>query len=1000
MAPMPPSSRPTPDAATLGELEWVRRLARRLVQDPALADDVAQDAWLAAREHPPTVPASGLRAWLATVVQNRVRRLRRADRRRAARELEAHSRREACADPADVVARADLHREVTTAVMQLDEPYRSALLWRFLDELPATEVARRQGIGHDAARKRISRGMQLLRARLDHLHPGGFVAWSAAWTKALSAPAPASTASLPLLMTLMMNKWLLTGGAVAVAVWFALVRPILLPTDAPAEPERSATAAANGGGQPDTAPNAIADRRTAAPDAARIAVQVVDAGGAALEGTHVLPLRDGELPEQTTASTTDAAGRATFAVRTAGDEWLLARPGAVPLRQARHDGTDEQRIVWPAGHEVAGEVRTSDGSAIASLHLEHDAPAFAGLGPRALAALEAIGLRADAFDVPVRGDGRFSCSGLAPDWTGALSGPDGYGLRRRAGAGAVEHDRTLLLLAPARDLSIELSAPLRVRGRVRCGDAPVPGLQVGCNVLGEPVGAAPTIVTTDDDGRFELGVRRVRSPGDSDGGDVAALLFVTIDGGELARVSVRVPAGVDDHDVGELELGRPLAVQVLDAESQAPIAGAIVHVGGAAGSGVGGAEVVTGGLQTNTDADGIARWPATPPQAEALRLSAPGYRAERRAVPAQRLCTVELSPTNELRIRTRAVDGRASVGGLLLRVTAERSPLRGADPGQPFRLTLPFDGSGEARLDDLEPGVLLQLAAIDDLGEVVGEREVTTPAPRRQQTVDVQTSLPSFTVPVVVSDQDGRAIPRARLHVERDGFAWTGRTDATGRCAIGPLHAAVRGARVEVAHPAFVTFVRDDVAFGPETDALPIVLERGRRVEVLALQRSGAPLPDGILLADLDGAGGLAKRIEPGRYVFDNLAQRTGRVYVDLGGREHEVALDAQQTFVELRVPDLGAVTVRLGDGAERPGARLCVAVTALASEQQSAQGPARTDRSYFRPADGDARTVWLVPGRYRIQLERRVLGRRGVDVLGERTLDIGGGTTVEIALP
>ena len=64
------------------------------------------------------------------------------------------------------------------------------------------------------------------------------------------------------------------------------------------------------------------------------------------------------------------------------------------------------------------------------------------------------------------------------------------------------------------------------------------------------------------------------------------------------------------------------------------------------------------------DADGIARWPATPPEAEALRVSAPGYRAERRAVPAQRLCTVELSPTNELRIRARAVDGRASVGGL------------------------------------------------------------------------------------------------------------------------------------------------------------------------------------------------------------------------------------------------------------------------------------------------------------------------------------------------
>src|SRR5690606_21027511 len=110
----------------------------------------------------------GLRRWLATVVRHRVRRVLRGDRRRVAREQAVLAAREAVEadDPADVVARVALHTEVAQAVAALDEPFRSALSWHYLDELPATEVARRQGIRHDAARKRISRGLQLLRERL------------------------------------------------------------------------------------------------------------------------------------------------------------------------------------------------------------------------------------------------------------------------------------------------------------------------------------------------------------------------------------------------------------------------------------------------------------------------------------------------------------------------------------------------------------------------------------------------------------------------------------------------------------------------------------------------------------------------------------------------------------------------------------------------------------------------------------------------------------------
>ena len=52
--------------ALLEHLDWVRRLARRLVRDESLADDLCQETWLTALRHP---PAAGLplRGFLAGV---------------------------------------------------------------------------------------------------------------------------------------------------------------------------------------------------------------------------------------------------------------------------------------------------------------------------------------------------------------------------------------------------------------------------------------------------------------------------------------------------------------------------------------------------------------------------------------------------------------------------------------------------------------------------------------------------------------------------------------------------------------------------------------------------------------------------------------------------------------------------------------------------------------------------------------------------------------------
>src|SRR5688572_27348606 len=73
---------------------FVRALARALVRDPQGADDLVQDAWVQAIEHPPR-HAANLRGWLVRIVGRCAARTRRGELRRARREeLAARPERE------------------------------------------------------------------------------------------------------------------------------------------------------------------------------------------------------------------------------------------------------------------------------------------------------------------------------------------------------------------------------------------------------------------------------------------------------------------------------------------------------------------------------------------------------------------------------------------------------------------------------------------------------------------------------------------------------------------------------------------------------------------------------------------------------------------------------------------------------------------------------------------------------------------------------------------
>src|SRR5262245_10405295 len=75
-------------AVLLEQTSWIRRLALGLAADVHLAEDLAQDAWVAALERPPATGKS-VRGWLATVLRHRARDLVRERVRRDERELAA-----------------------------------------------------------------------------------------------------------------------------------------------------------------------------------------------------------------------------------------------------------------------------------------------------------------------------------------------------------------------------------------------------------------------------------------------------------------------------------------------------------------------------------------------------------------------------------------------------------------------------------------------------------------------------------------------------------------------------------------------------------------------------------------------------------------------------------------------------------------------------------------------------------------------------------------------
>jgi RNA polymerase sigma factor (sigma-70 family) len=144
---------------------------RRLGGDAHRAEDVAQLVFCAVARHAAGLARHpSLAGWLYTATRNEVIDLVRAENRRRTRERLAQTMNPIAQEPETAAEWSQLRPVLDSAMDQLDDRDREAVLLRFFQGLPFAEVGRATGLREDAARKRVERALDRLRT---HLRPHG-----------------------------------------------------------------------------------------------------------------------------------------------------------------------------------------------------------------------------------------------------------------------------------------------------------------------------------------------------------------------------------------------------------------------------------------------------------------------------------------------------------------------------------------------------------------------------------------------------------------------------------------------------------------------------------------------------------------------------------------------------------------------------------------------------------------------------------------------------------
>ncbi len=163
----------------LPHLDAAYNLARWLVRDEQVAQDIVQDAFLRAFQYFGSFRSGPAKPWLMAIVRNVchtwfVQQKREheiidpvPDPELDAASLDAFS---SPSTPETILAQANERAQVNAAVAALPVVFREALVLREMQDMAYDDIARVLGIPVGTVMSRLSRARALLRQSLSHLH--------------------------------------------------------------------------------------------------------------------------------------------------------------------------------------------------------------------------------------------------------------------------------------------------------------------------------------------------------------------------------------------------------------------------------------------------------------------------------------------------------------------------------------------------------------------------------------------------------------------------------------------------------------------------------------------------------------------------------------------------------------------------------------------------------------------------------------------------------------
>ncbi len=971
------STPPLDPEALLAHDPAIRAIARSLLLDDDRAADVVQQTFAAAVARA-AAPIPPLRAWLAAVARNLALEVRRRDARRLRREQRA-ARPERLPSALEVREREETRAAVVEAVLALEEPFRSALLLRFFEDLPPRAIARELGVPVETVRSRIRRGLERVRARLDGRY-GDRSAWSSVLlplaTMSTSSKAALAAAAALLLAASLWGIVSLAGsapagdprGAGAAAASATVERAV--PAASVATVHESDAARAEGAAVPASAADP-------APTDARgsLVVRCVFAeDDAPAPGIHVrvLELATADPILHARTGTTDAAGSLRLLGLAPGPVRIEIDRGVSVLGALRAGEDVETRVAIGRGLVVEGRVVDGRGAGVAEADVwlsRDEGNPYEG-----------------AVVATTEADGRFRLRGVKRgQFLSARKPPASPATRRRLdGAEGTTVRLELRLGGEGGAVSGRVTGPdgapvARARVALDSGDSTeetLPGGEVG-------YGPVPTVVETDAEGRFTTaGLPRG-----------TAGVYVRASGLAPLATSVVIDPSIPATLDLRLDRGARVAGTVRDAELR-PLAGASVSAYATRDR----FPVAWFHTFARTGADGAFRFESLPPGSVDLRAGAGGLDDAER--------TVELVAGTELlwepvlrrggEIHGVVLDERGAPCAGWLVAGESISAGHSATTGASGRFALRGCAAEPHEVRVHPPGAAFAVETV--LGVRPGEGELVLRV--------AASSARAGSIAGRVVDEAGAAVANAELWLRRDPderprgsniAEWLPpRSAAGGAFHLGDLPPGAYRLDVRAGDAGTRRLDGLQVAPGAGLDLGDVALDPPARLSVVLRTDDGAAPEEWTRVEVVEPSGEVVERLTvrggalpesvplpPGRYLLrtNSPGATAGETRVDLRARETtRIEIPARRgSLLELRVPA----------GEEVARVRILV---------RDAEGRSLLDRDAYRDRDegGFALGLWLPAGRFSVEAaaEGGLRGTAAIESTGS-----GDPRRVEIAL-